>query len=372
MENGNERMNVFISSVIGGLETYRDASAAGISSLGHTAKRSEDYGASPESSQTACLRGVRDADCIILILGERYGQVQESGLSATHEEYREAREHVDVVAFLQRGVTSESAQKAFIAEVRDWASGTATESFADAAELQGLVTRRLAELQVARATGSVEPEELLERAHKLATIDMRTQSPAVSIIVVPGPRQTVIPPVQMDDPNFRARLQQEAEFGELPLLDRLKDTIESIEGDTLVIEQDGGRISIDERGAIRIDQEVRSSNGFSMPVLIEEQITAAVERAVRFAGWLLDQVDDVRRLSDVAILAGFVNCPYYAWRTLAEDAANPGSVTMSRLGDHHFIELSRPVSKRAGLLHDAQALVEDIVARLRRLAKTNG
>ena len=370
MENGNERMNVFISSVIGGLETYRDASAASISSLGHTAKRSEDYGASPESSQTACLRGVRDADCIILILGERYGQVQESGLSATHEEYREAKEHVDVVAFLQRGVTPESAQQAFIAEVRDWASGIATESFADAAELQRLVTRRLAELQVVRAAGSVEPEELLERAHNLATIDTRAQSPAVSIIVVPGPRQTVISPAQMDDPDFRARLQQEAEFGELPLLDRLKDTTESIEGDTLVIEQDGGRISIDERGAIRIDQEVRSSN--SLPVLIEEHVTAAVEKAVRFAGWLLDQVDDVRRLPDVAILAGFVNCRYYAWRTLAEDAANPSSVTMSGLGDHYFIELSRPVSKRAGLLHDAQTLVEDIVARLRRAAKANG
>lgn len=362
-------MNVFVSSVIGGMETCRDAAADATATLGHTAKRSEDYGASPESSQVVCLRGVRDADCVVLILGERYGHVQESGLSATHEEYREARDRKDVLAFAERGMTPEEQQEAFLTEVRNWAAGHAIQEFGDEDELKKLVIRALANLELAKAKGTADPDELRARAGELAEPDRRVQSPVVSIIVVPGPKQIVLPPAQMDDSAFRARLQQEAQFGELRLFDRLKDTAERVEGDVLVLEQDGGRISVDERGAIRIDQEVRGGNGLAMSVLIEEHITADVGRALRFAGWLLDQVDDVRRLSDVAILAGLLNCRYYAWRTLAEDAASPNSVTMSNLEDHHFVELSRRVSKRAGLLQDTDALVEDIVARLKRAVK---
>ncbi len=109
-------MKVFISSVIGGFEAYRDAAAQAISTLGHTAKRSEDYGASPSSPQAVCLAGVREADCVVLILGDRYGEDQPSGLSASHEEYREARDRVDVLAFIQRDISPETPQDAFITE----------------------------------------------------------------------------------------------------------------------------------------------------------------------------------------------------------------------------------------------------------------
>ncbi len=50
-------MNVFISSLIRGLETVRDAVASGVSTLGHRAVRAEDFGASPDSPQAACLAG---------------------------------------------------------------------------------------------------------------------------------------------------------------------------------------------------------------------------------------------------------------------------------------------------------------------------
>lgn len=109
-------MKVFISSVIGDFGACRDAAAQAISTLGHTAKRSEDYGASPSSPQAVCLAGVREADCVVLILGERYGEEQPSGLSATHEEYREARDRVDVLAFIQRDISPETPQDAFITE----------------------------------------------------------------------------------------------------------------------------------------------------------------------------------------------------------------------------------------------------------------
>jgi hypothetical protein len=50
-------MNVFISSLIQGLEPVRDAAASGVSTLGHRAVRAEDFGASPAS--LACASRTR-------------------------------------------------------------------------------------------------------------------------------------------------------------------------------------------------------------------------------------------------------------------------------------------------------------------------
>ena len=85
-------MKVFVSSVIDGYEEYREAAVSAVRTLRHDALRAEDYGASPNSPQQTCLQGVRDADVVVLLLGARYGFKQASGLSATHEEYREAKE----------------------------------------------------------------------------------------------------------------------------------------------------------------------------------------------------------------------------------------------------------------------------------------
>ena len=93
-------MQVFISSVISGMEPYRNAAARAVRTLGHEPRMAEDYGASPDTPQRACLAGVRDADVVVLLLGARYGHPQESGLSATHEEYREAKERRPVLAFV--------------------------------------------------------------------------------------------------------------------------------------------------------------------------------------------------------------------------------------------------------------------------------
>jgi len=81
-------VKVFISSVIAGMEDHRAAAREAAESLGYTVIAAEDFRASPRSPQQACLEGVRDADVVVLVLGERYGTPQRSGLSPTHEEYR--------------------------------------------------------------------------------------------------------------------------------------------------------------------------------------------------------------------------------------------------------------------------------------------
>ena len=67
------RMKIFLSSVISGMEEYRAAARQAAETLGHTVTAAEDFGASPLSPQQICLAGVRDADLVVLLLGERYG-----------------------------------------------------------------------------------------------------------------------------------------------------------------------------------------------------------------------------------------------------------------------------------------------------------
>lgn len=154
------RVRVFVSSVIRGLEEFRDAAVRAARSLRHEVKRAEDFGASPASPQEACLAGVRWADVVLLILGERYGDPQASELSPTHEEYREARERCSVLALIQDGVEREPAQARFLEEVRDWVSGHYTASFSTPEEIHDEVVRALHELELAHAAGSLDENEL--------------------------------------------------------------------------------------------------------------------------------------------------------------------------------------------------------------------
>ena len=66
-------MEVFVSSLISGMEEDRAAVRRAIERLGHRAVMAEDFGARPDSPQVACLRELRRSDAVVLVLGARYG-----------------------------------------------------------------------------------------------------------------------------------------------------------------------------------------------------------------------------------------------------------------------------------------------------------
>lgn len=351
------------------MEACRDAAAEGVRALGYQPKRSEDYGASPSSPQAVCLAGVRDSEALVLILGQRYGHVQSSGLSATHEEYREAKQRLDVLVFVERGVTFEPAQEEFVREVQDWARGHYTDEFSSPAELRDLVSRRLHELAMSKAAGKVDEADLVRRAEEL--VDLRAGNDAIlSVVVVPGPRQSVVSLTKLEDESFRAQLQQEAQFGRFPVMTRREAVAERMRGDTLEITQGTRLISLNESADMRIDQNASSAERDWHQVLIEEQLTERLANAVRYAGWILDQVDGPNRLSDVVVSAALLRCSYHAWRTMEQQQASPNSVTLSNLGDRVVVRLSPAMLRRSALLHDTEAVVEELIGRLRRAARS--
>ncbi|MES1930491.1 hypothetical protein SADO_14614 [Salinisphaera dokdonensis CL-ES53] len=368
-------MKVFISSVITGFESVRHSAREAVETLRHEPVMAEDFGAQPSSPQIACLGGVREADVVILVLGERYGPFQDqSGLSATHEEYREARETKPVLAFVQEGVERELRQRDFISEVQSWASGHLRLGFDRPDDLRQKIVRALHDYELATAVGSLDPQELIDCAIAMVEpVDRHRLSPAplLCLSVVPGPVQTVLRPVEIESPALADASHQRALFGEERLLDRKAGTETRVEQSRLVLSQEaGGCVSIDENGAISIrvplEDPRRSDAVFGgLPALIEEVVEERLAAALAYSSWLLDHADPTQRLSHVAVATFIEGSHGIAWRTREEHSARPNSITHG-FGGHSRREAVSVDRSRPALRLQAGRIVEDLLVLNRR------
>ncbi len=361
-------MNVFISSPIRGMEAFRDAAVRSARALGHDVKRSEDFPALSESPQQACLAGVREADVVVLLLGPSYGEAQESGLSATHEEYREARDRRPVLAFVQEGVEMEPAQAEFADEVRTWQGGLATGSFSTPEDLGEAVVRALHEFEMSRRAGDVDETEMLERAEALLPESRGVASSSLVLVVVGGPRQAVLRPTELEDPSLEQDLLRQSLVGELAVLSPAEGTSTRATEHAVLLEQRDASVLIDDLGSVRIVQPARQEDRMAsgLPVLIEEDVRDRLARALRLSGEILDRVDPVRRLREILPVVSLHGAGFLAWRTREEHARSPQSVQMPHVSEPQVVTLSPTTRPRASLLHETDALCGDFLSILRR------
>lgn len=362
-------MKIFVSSVVGGFEAFREAAVSAIRTLGHDVVRSEDFPATAHSPQVACLTGVRQADAVVVVLGERYGPVQASGLSATHEEFREAKESKDTLVFVQHGISSEPKQREFIVEARDWAGGRIAPTFRDANTLTAAVIRGLHELQLSRAAGTADPAEMSERARALVPRANAVSETSLVMAIACGPRQPVLRPAQLDDPQIARDLMQAALFGDAALLDPAEGTSPKVREGALLIEQPRARIGVDAEGSILVVRPAHRNRGWDggLTAVIEEDVAQDLLVALRCADEILSRIDPTSRLTHVAPVAALLRGSYSAWRTRAEHAASPSSMTMNTTGrDDAIAVLTPPARPRPALRHQAPELAEDLTSLLRR------
>lgn len=366
---------MFVSSLIAGMEPIRAAARAAVNVLGHVALMAEDFGALPHSPQVSCLDGVRRSAVVVLILGDRYGAKQTSGLSATHEEYREARTRCQVLAFVQEGVDPEPAQVDFIREVQGWAGGLIRVGFTDPADLQAKITGSLHRLELSAATAPFDANEVLTRAIGGFGEDRRgsygLSGGVLSVSIAGGPAQTVLRPSAMENPALAESLEQQALFGRARIFERGQGTETTIRDGKLVLRQEGRAsrsMTVDAYGGVVTRQPVENNgnerHGFS--VILEEVLIERLEATLSYSAWLLEQLDPVERLSHVVIAASVTGG--LAMMTGKELAASGGSIQMSGFGDEERrpVHLTPAHMPRAALVHLRDQLVADLVALLRR------
>jgi len=367
-------MRVFVSSLIGGLEAERAAAKSAIITLRHEAIMAEDFGAQPNSPQLACLQGLRAAELVILILGERYGDVQASGLSATHEEYREAKASKPIIAFVQASNTPEPMQLEFIDEVQEWEGGLFRESFVDADNLRTLVTRALHDFELTSAQTPVDAGALKEKAAQQLPQEQRGYSsggPILCVSLVTGPPQPILRAATIDDQSFADDLQQSAQFGRTRLFETSSGTTRSVENDALLLSQDtGATVRVNEGGDLLLlaalgTRDRQSGMNLGLLAIIEEDVAAALRGCLEFASEVLERIDPTQRLSHLALAVKLKDAEHHGWRTRAEHHANPNRIETPMFGsrDRDPIAVDFP---RPALRLDQVRIVEDLIVRLRR------
>ncbi len=361
-------MKIFISSVFKDMEPYRTAAAVAIRSLGHEVVQAEDFPVSSTSPQVACLAGVRAANAVVLLLGERYGPLQVSGMSATHEEYQEAKDRCPIFAFVQSDVPREPDQEAFLGEVQAWSGGHYRGSFKGADDLQSTVIAALHRWELSQAAGQVDPAEMLGRATTLLP-DRRQgySSPMLAIAIVGAPLQSVLRPSELEGQELKDVLLKAAYFGEVPIFTPAERTETTLIQHALLLKQERRSLMIDEQGSVsqRLPlTEGRAGRSF----LIEEDVRETLTKALRFATWVLHYIDPIERLSHVAVAVSLVDTNYLGWRTRQEHQASPngGTVRMAAGDDPIRANLSPAHRSRAALRLEYEKMAVDLVVLLRR------
>ena len=199
---------------------YRDAAVLGIRRAGCEPVRAEDFPARTTSPRTACLDGVRSADAVVLILGERYGFVGPSGLSATEEEYDEARRtHKPILVFLQSDIVHEPQQRSLVDRVESYVDGHWRKSFQECVELTELVANAVASIDLAgapfrrnHAIGRIASELKWDPPNSMDSVFLRTAWTTLR-------DEEVIDPLDLDDDRFKRALLRLGHECDPPLFD---------------------------------------------------------------------------------------------------------------------------------------------------------
>ncbi|GBU15894.1 MAG: hypothetical protein COT28_12865 [Methylobacterium sp. CG08_land_8_20_14_0_20_71_15] len=369
-------VKVFISSLIAGLEPIRAAARAAVVGLGHEVVMAEDFGARPTSPQVACLEGVRQAGIVVLILGKDYGARQPSGLSATHEEYREARQSRPVVAFVQEGVDRDADEAAFVREVQEWVGGLFRGGFTSPEDLQAKIGRAIHEVMLSRAAGPVDEGNLLERALGMLPEDRRgsvSMGRHLTVAIASGPTQAVLRPSRIEDRTLAEELSQAAMFGPLRIFDRRKGVAEAVEDGALVIRQERETsFTLTPQADLLFALPIPRGDDM-MGGVIEEDVADLLGQTFRYAASVLDRVDPTQRVTHVVPVAAIGDAQMLAWRTRAEtDRGRGGGMSYGiGRGEPGPVRLTPALRTRSALVHDAADLIEDFVTLLRRAYRSN-
>ena len=204
-------MRVFVSSVVCDYEHFRAAAKRAIDALGHVAVvMDRTHPASRRSPQTACLEAVEESDAVVLLIGGRYGSIQESGKSATHEEWDHARSlGKPLLVFVEDLDCRGEQQSAFLEEVSNWQRGRFWVHYTTPLELSPEVVGALRSLEAELDDGSDQdpaqrlPPNCRERIESLRGVSPVSANRVVNLLSDRASRRPgVLRNVAQDPPSW--------------------------------------------------------------------------------------------------------------------------------------------------------------------------
>jgi hypothetical protein len=162
----------FISSEMSQLGSERAVLAAALRDLGMSVVVFEDLGGRDEDAVSAYLDGVARSDIYIGVIADRYGQMQSSGRSPTHEEYLYAEQNGKRISFWvsEDDVERQGNARDFVQEVQAFHT---TGRYTDPEDLARRVVERMAEMAAEDESPWVKVGEAVFRAEVIRDLGDR-------------------------------------------------------------------------------------------------------------------------------------------------------------------------------------------------------
>jgi hypothetical protein len=194
---------------------------------------------------------------------------------------------------------------------------------------------------------------------------------ALVLVATAAPRTALLRPSELEDPALATWLEREALYGDRPVLERGEGTATGISGDSLIARQSRAWVAIDEEGTVVLWRPVvrKVDRGIYFRGIIEEEVLADLEADLAFVDRVLARIDSSQRASHIVPVAALLGASSTAWRTRAEQAASPNSMTMNISGgDRIVVQLRERAQARGSLNQQGLALARDLMVLLRRAA----
>lgn len=222
------------------------------------------------------------------------------------------------------------------------------------------------------ADTSVDHRELFERAvGRIPNLLNTAGEPSLALTVAGGPRQPVLRPTELEDPKLASRLIQELLSGDTALFEPSEGTTSAMSGNSLIIKHTRSWLALDAEGTVVVLRPLRrGAQPRGLSAVIEEDVRSDIEGVLRFIDRLLGVIDARGGITHVAPVVALLGAGYGAWRTRAELAASPNSMTMNITArdEPAVARLSPPGRLRAALRDEPAELAADLTVLLRREA----
>lgn len=215
--------------------------------------------------------------------------------------------------------------------------------------------------------------EGLERALALVPQARNTRSEASLVLVATAaPRGALLRPSELEDPALAAWLEREGLYGDPPVLERGEGTTTGVSGSSLVARQSRGWVAMDEEGTVVVMRPITRGVDRSVILrgIIEEEVLADLEADLALVDRVLERVDPGGRATHVIPVVALIGVTYTAWRTRAEQAASPNSMSINMSGGDRIVaHLSPPAQPRSALSDPRSNVARDLMVLLRRGAR---
>jgi hypothetical protein len=362
---------VFISSIQGGFEDVRAAARAGVESFGLRPVMAETVGAADASPQRALLDRVAESDVLVLLVGPRYGARQVSGLSATEEEFDEARRRGKRILVLRQEGELEPEQQQFLDRATGgWEAGALYGTFRDASDVGLAVVRGLTNLRERGARATLEPAAQARAGELAAAAQGQGYSRSgsvVRIVLVPLLGGRLLDAAALEDRQLSDALAAAARAAALvPQSEGITPQVSATGVQLQAGEPYAARtLSVGANGEIVAEASVAGDDqNFGSMRVVPERLEQAIRGTVAFAEEVWQRVDPRGEVQEVAVALAIPEAQHKSWGS----GRGGNSISMGGMFSMPAVAIvpePARVLRRVDLARDE--MVSGLVAEMRRL-----